>query len=566
MTLRTHPRGSDSVLQDLWQSKAWRLFPFLLVYITGVTLLVPFVPTLMTNYFASNRAGRALHCEDYPRDKGPVECDDAHGDVVLWSSWTSFASNAVVSVLLLPMLGHWSDLHGRRPFFLLALALAFIPLGVVLMHIMTDFPLKWYYLVQVLTSSVSSITPALSFLADLLAPQHRAAAFGLIMAAFSLGVFIGPAVGAQMTPESAALAAIGTVIVCLAYVAVALPESVTPEAKEQARQRLAEARAARATAAGSAPGSGVAGGSGGVFAGSGRALKILMRSSLFKKLTVCMMLSGTVSEGIQDLLIQYLQLKMAFGVKDQAKIFMTFGACGLLVQSFVLRSLLAWFGEQRVLCLGIGANLVQMVVLALATAKWQAFGAIALGSLGSVSFPTISSIKANNAQEHEQGSVQGALYGARALASGVGPLLFAALFKAFTSSESKLPYFPGAPFILGATLMLAALAVAATIPANAGGSAGAVRQLSWRRLNTFRSVPTDDPMPGLGGREGDQEGAGLQRGLLAERPASAASTYEEESRGAAKGAGEGGESWGEGKQGEQQEGRNGSVDKSRSEL
>ncbi len=30
-----------------------------------------------------------------------------------------------------------------------------------------------------------------------------------------------------------------------------------------------------------------------------------------------MMLSGTVSEGIQDLLIQYLQLKMAFGVKDQ---------------------------------------------------------------------------------------------------------------------------------------------------------------------------------------------------------------------------------------------------------
>ena len=35
-----------------------------------------------------------------------------------------------------------------------------------------------------------------------------------------------------------------------------------------------------------------------------------------------------------------------------------------------------------------------------------------------MSFPTISSIKSNNAHEHEQGSVQGALYGARALASG----------------------------------------------------------------------------------------------------------------------------------------------------
>jgi hypothetical protein len=47
-------------------------------------------------------------------------------------------------------------------------------------------------------------------------------------------------------------------------------------------------------------------------------------------------------------------------------------------------------------------------------------------------------------QEHEQGAVQGALYGARALASGTGPLLFALLFSAFTKTDSPLPYFPGA--------------------------------------------------------------------------------------------------------------------------
>lgn len=40
-----------------------------------------------------------------------------------------------------------------------------------------------------------------------------------------------------------------------------------------------------------------------------------------------------------------------------------------------------------------------------------------------MSFPTISSIKSCNAAEHEQGSVQGALYGARALASGAAPTL-----------------------------------------------------------------------------------------------------------------------------------------------
>ncbi len=43
-----------------------------------------------------------------------------------------------------------------------------------------------------------------------------------------------------------------------------------------------------------------------------------------------------------------------------------------------------------------------------------------------------------------QGTIQGALYGAKALAQGIGPLIFAALFSACTRSDSPLPYFPGA--------------------------------------------------------------------------------------------------------------------------
>ena len=39
-----------------------------------------------------------------------------------------------------------------------------------------------------------------------------------------------------------------------------------------------------------------------------------------------------------------------------------------------------------------------------------------MGCLGGMSFPAISSIKANNVDVHEQGQIQGALYGARALA------------------------------------------------------------------------------------------------------------------------------------------------------
>lgn len=44
--------------------------------------------------------------------------------------------------------------------------------------------------------------------------------------------------------------------------------------------------------------------------------------------------------------------------------------------------------------------------------------------------------------------MQGALYGARALASGCGPLVFAWLFKAFTNSKSEMPYFPGTCWVV----------------------------------------------------------------------------------------------------------------------
>ena len=42
-----------------------------------------------------------------------------------------------------------------------------------------------------------------------------------------------------------------------------------------------------------------------------------------------------------------------------------------------------------------------------------------------------------------QGAMQGALAGARALASGIGPLIFAGLFALFTQSWSPFPFFPG---------------------------------------------------------------------------------------------------------------------------
>ena len=47
-------------------------------------------------------------------------------------------------------------------------------------------PHAWFF-IQAVNGAISSLSISLAFVADLLAPQHRAACFGLIMASFSVG-------------------------------------------------------------------------------------------------------------------------------------------------------------------------------------------------------------------------------------------------------------------------------------------------------------------------------------------------------------------------------------------
>lgn len=62
-------------------------------------MIAPVVPGLMTDYMASRRAGKALHCEDYASAAQPAACRDAYSDVVQWSAVMSLA-NCVLTFLL----------------------------------------------------------------------------------------------------------------------------------------------------------------------------------------------------------------------------------------------------------------------------------------------------------------------------------------------------------------------------------------------------------------------------------------------------------------------------------
>ena len=59
---------------------------------------------------------------------------------------------------------------------------------------------------QALYGAFSCISLALAYVADRLQPQHRAAAFGYVMASLSIGVLVGPLLGGALDPVRAARA------------------------------------------------------------------------------------------------------------------------------------------------------------------------------------------------------------------------------------------------------------------------------------------------------------------------------------------------------------------------
>jgi len=186
-------------------------------------------------------------------------------------------------------------------------------------------------------------------------------------------------------------------------------------------------------------------------------------------LTLITMLQGMCLEGLQDLLMQYFEMRVSFTSRDQALLFIVLGTCGILSQMALLPALMRVATEQHVLALGLLASTVHMVMLVFTTNYALAYSGLVVGSLAMLSFPSISSIKSRNVEQAEQGAVQGALFGARALANGVGPLVFAKLFSLFTRSDrpGHLPYFPGAPFVLGAACMATAFVLTLFLPRGA---------------------------------------------------------------------------------------------------
>lgn len=136
--------------------------------------MFPVIPTIVTNAFASQSAGRPIDCQQFTPAASPPECQSAHAQVCLpcycmcfvsmhtlpatcscigcrwsttqavrWNSVVSFVSATLLSSVCTPAVGRLSDSWGRRPFFLGGILTALVPMLVLAAHLHGWLPIQW---------------------------------------------------------------------------------------------------------------------------------------------------------------------------------------------------------------------------------------------------------------------------------------------------------------------------------------------------------------------------------------------------------------------------------------
>eukprot|EP00192_Tetraselmis_astigmatica_P003250 CAMPEP_0117654092 /NCGR_PEP_ID=MMETSP0804-20121206/3555_1 /TAXON_ID=1074897 /ORGANISM="Tetraselmis astigmatica, Strain CCMP880" /LENGTH=536 /DNA_ID=CAMNT_0005460341 /DNA_START=285 /DNA_END=1895 /DNA_ORIENTATION=- len=448
--------------------------------VAGFAMLIPVLPIVLTEFFAQRRAGgdEPINCASFPPAEEPEPCRNAHSDSVTWASGSSFVSQTILAFFLTPCLGNWSDRVGRKPFIVASAILTSMPLLVFFLNYFNYITMLWWYPALVLCQGVDRTSLSVALTADLVPPSLRAPAIGFVTASLAAAIFVGPILSAQLTTAQLIWTLPPLAAISILWATFMIPETTTEDSRAAAMM-VAERRSKSRDLSG--PLEGLRSSFMGTWA-------IVMRSRMFMTLTFIMMMVGVVQEGMQDLLLQYLQLKVSFNVANNSMLLELVGIGGLVSQLLLLRPLLCLLGEKWVLILSLLSQATQQLCLGLAGNKNEVWAALTIGVLGMMSFPTLSAIKSNNSAEHEQGAVQGALFGAKALAGGLGPLVLAQIFRMFTRTDSSLPYLPGMPFVLGACIMGLCAIVAATLPKNSAKTPGGVS-------GKYRAGPSDLETP-----------------------------------------------------------------------
>ena len=379
------------------------IFITLLIDVTGLGLIIPVVPKLIEDL---------LHTSNISK-------------VALFGGLLTF-SYAIMQFLFAPVLGNLSDKYGRRPVLLFSL------LGFGLDYILLAFApsIGWLFVGRIIAGITgASMTTASAYIADISTPETRAQNFGMIGAAFGLGFIVGPMIGGllgEMGPRIPFLVAAGLALLNAAYGYFVLPESL-----DVSNRRAFDWKRANPISS----------------------LKNLSRFPAVAGLIVSFFLIYIASHAVQSNWSYFNIEKFKWSPKMIGISLAVVGVLVSLVQGVLVRFVNPKIGNEKSVYVGLVLYTIGLVLFGLASQSWMMFVFLIPYCLGGISGPGLQAIISGTVPANEQGELQGSLTSIISITSIVGPLVMSNLFAFFTGPIAPF-YFPGAPFMLAALLML----------------------------------------------------------------------------------------------------------------
>jgi MFS transporter, DHA1 family, tetracycline resistance protein len=336
---------------------------------------------------------------------------------------------AAMQFFFSPILGSLSDRFGRRPVVLLS------NFGLGLDYLLMAWApaLNWLFLGRVISGlTASSIPTAMAYMADVTPRERRAAAFGMLNAAFGIGFVLGPAIGGllgNINPRLPFWLAGGLSLVNGLYGLFVLPESLSQQNRCPFSWR-------RANPVGS--------------------LTLLNRGGMIAIASI-LLLGYVAQQSLMNVYVIYADYRYHWTDRTVGFSLATIGICTAIYGGLLVKPVIAKLGERGAITIGLIGGAIGYSLFGFSKTGLLFWLGIPFLNMMSFTWPAAQSILSHKTSPSEQGQLQGAINSLRGIAGLAGPYFFTYIF---SKSISTGIHIPGTPFYTAAAMLIIALLLA----------------------------------------------------------------------------------------------------------